>query len=151
MHIVVATPTVTLKLTRTSHWSTNHHLVTTRAASFAVLETRSPGHDSSSRSRRRIDRFQVADSGDDGLPLLLAIDRVGRTTRQDSFANDDNGNGEHRTADDDSESEIDEPFAVALAVWRGAQAPAYCPVDYRSWCGLGASPPVRVDLRNSSP
>jgi hypothetical protein len=91
--------------------------VAVRSATFAALETRSPGHDSSSRSRRRIDRFQVADSGDDGLPLLLAIDRVGRTTQQDSFANDDSGNGECRAADDDSASEIDEPLGVAFAIW----------------------------------
>ena len=96
--------------------------VAARATSFAVLETRSPGHDSSSRSRRTIHRYQVAESGGDDLPLLLAIDRVGRSPRQDSFVNDDSGNGEHRADDDDSESEIDEPLAVALAVRRGARS-----------------------------
>ena len=91
--------------------------VARRSASFAVLETRSPGHDSSSRSRRRIDRFQGAESGGNDLHLLLAIDRVGRTTRQNSFVNDDSRNGEHRADDEDSESEVDEPLAVALVVW----------------------------------
>ena len=64
----------------------------------------------------------MAESGGDDLPLLLAIDRVGRSPRQDSFVNDDSGNGEHRADDDDSESEIDEPLAVALAVRRGARS-----------------------------
>ena len=96
--------------------------VAARSTSFAVLETRSPGHDSSSRSRRTIHRYQVAESGGDDLPLLLAIDRVGRTTRQDSLANDDSGNSEYRADDDDSEGEIDEPLAMALAVRRGARS-----------------------------
>ena len=122
-----------------------------RSASFAALETRSLWHDSSSRSRRTIHRYQVAESGGDNLPLLLAIDRVGRSPRQDSFVNDDSGNGEHRADDDDSESEIDEPLAVASLYGEERGAPAFCPVDYRSWCGLTASPSVRVDLRNSSP
>jgi hypothetical protein len=37
--------------------------------------------------------------------------------------NDDSRNGEHRADNEDSESEIDEPLAVALAVRRGAQNP----------------------------
>ena len=60
---------------------------------------------------------QMADSGDDGLPLLLAINRVAQTTRRDAFANDDDGNGEYRADADDSESEINEPLGVAFAVW----------------------------------
>jgi hypothetical protein len=35
---------------------------------------------------------------------------------EDSFVSHDSGNGEHRADYDDSESEIDEPLAVALAV-----------------------------------
>ena len=59
----------------------------------------------------------MAESGRDDLPLLLAIDRVGRSPQQDSFVNVDSGNGEHRADDNDSVSEIDEPVAVALVVW----------------------------------
>jgi hypothetical protein len=91
-----------------------------RANSFAAIETRSPGHDSSSRLRRTPHRHQVAGSSDDDLLRLLAIDRVWRSLRQDSFA-DDSGNGEHRADDDVSESEIDEPLVVAFAVRRGAR------------------------------
>lgn len=88
-----------------------------RAANFAALETRSLWHDLSSRSRSRIDRFQVAASGDDDLPLLLANDRVWRSPQQDSFVSDDSGNGEHRADDVDRESEIDESVAAELIVW----------------------------------
>ena len=87
-----------------------------RTANFAALETRSLWHDSSSRSRAKVNRYSVGVSSGDDLHLFLAIDRVGRTTRQVSLANDDNGNGEYR-ADDDSESEINEPLGVAFAVW----------------------------------
>ena len=107
--------------------SANTDAAAARAASFAALETRSLWHDSSSRSRRTIHRYQVAESGGDDLPLLLAIDRVGRSPRQDSFVNDDSGNGEHRADDDDSESEIDEPLAVAFAVQRGARSTCILP------------------------
>jgi uncharacterized delta-60 repeat protein len=87
-----------------------------RAAGFAALETRTLWHDSSSRSRANVNRYSVSVSSGGDLHLLLAIDRVGRTTRQDSLANDDIGNGEYR-ANDDSESEINEPLGVAFAVW----------------------------------
>jgi uncharacterized delta-60 repeat protein len=86
-----------------------------RAARFAALETRSLRNDSSSRSRAEVNRYSVGVSSGDDLHLLLAIDRVGRTTRQDSLSNEDNVNGEYR-ADDDSESEINDPIGVAFAV-----------------------------------
>jgi hypothetical protein len=57
----------------------------------------------------------VAGFGGDDLPQLFAIDRVCRIPRQDSFANDDSVKDEHRADDDDSESEVDEPLAVAVA------------------------------------
>ena len=107
------------------------------SASFAVLETRSLWHDLSTRSRRTIHRYQVAESGGDDLPLLLAIDRVGRSPRQDSFVNDDSGNDEHRADDDDSESEIDEPLLWLRCMVRVAEQLQK------------ASPSVRIDLRNS--
>ena len=62
-----------------------------------------------------IHRYQVAESGGDDLPLLLAIDRVGRSPRQDSFVNVDSSNCDYRADDNDIVSEIDEPVAVALA------------------------------------
>jgi hypothetical protein len=86
-----------------------------RAARFAALETRSLWHDSSSRSRAKFNLYSMGVSSGDDLHLLLAIDRVGRTTRQDSLVNDDNGNGEYR-ADDDCESELNERLGVAFAV-----------------------------------
>ena len=89
--------------------------IAARAASFAQLETRSFGHDLSSRSRTSIHRYLAAQSGDDNLPLLLAIDCVRRSPRQESFLNDESGNGGHRADDDVSESTIDESLAVALA------------------------------------
>ena len=55
------------------------------------------------------------DGGDQrAVPVVVT---TGDAPRQDSFVNDDSGNGEHRADDDDSESEIDEPLAVALVVW----------------------------------
>jgi hypothetical protein len=95
--------------------------VAARLASFAAIETRSIWHDSSTRSRGRIDHYQVAEFIGDDLPLLLAIDRVGRSPRQDSFVSDNTGEGERSADGDDSESEIDEPLAVTLAVRRGAR------------------------------
>jgi hypothetical protein len=78
------------------------------------VATRFHWQGSSLPSRRRFDQYQqVTISGRDDLALLLAIDRVGRSLRQDSFVSDDNGSGEHRADDDDSKSEIDRPLAVA--------------------------------------
>jgi hypothetical protein len=98
-----------------------------RAASFTLLETRPLGHDSSSRSRRTIHRYQVAASDGGDLFQLLAIDRVWRSPRQDSFVNDDSGIREHRADDYFSESVVNEPLAVALAAWQGARSSCTLP------------------------
>jgi hypothetical protein len=90
--------------------------VAARPASFAAIETRSLWHDLNTRSRGRIDQYRVAEFSGDDLPLLLAVDRVGRSPRQDSSVSDDNGNGERSADDDDSENEIDDALAVALAL-----------------------------------
>jgi hypothetical protein len=93
-----------------------------RAASFSAFETRPSAHDSSSRSRRTIHRYQVAESGGGDLLRLLAIDRVWRSPRQDSFVNDDSGIRDHYADDDVSESPINEPLAMALAAWHEARS-----------------------------
>ena len=89
-------------------------------------------------SRERIHRYSRAESGGDGLSLLLAIDRVGQSLRQDSFVSDDNGSGAHRADDDDSESEIDESFAVGSPFSEERGALSLCPIDYRGCCGITA-------------
>lgn len=99
---------VVLIPTKTMSASANTNAAAAQAAGFAVFDTRSLELDSSSRSHSTIHRYQEAESGDDALPLLLAIDRVWRTQRQDSLVNDDNGNGKHRAGDHDFESNIDE-------------------------------------------
>jgi hypothetical protein len=87
---------------------------TVRAISVEVRETRSPWLDSSSRSRGRIHRYHVAEAGDDDLPLLLAIDRVGRSSQQEFLVHGRHEKNEFLADDDDSWSQIDEPLAVAL-------------------------------------
>jgi hypothetical protein len=89
-----------------------------RAASFAVLKTRSVGQDSSSRSRRRINRYHVAESGEDDLPLLLAIDRIGRSAPQEWFVSDDSANNDRHADELESESLIDGPLVPALTIWQ---------------------------------
>jgi hypothetical protein len=69
------------------------------------------------RTHGRIQQFLVADSGDDGL-LLLAIDRVGRSARQEVST------VEYRKGDDDHidaknrRTFIDESLAAELSEWR---------------------------------
>jgi len=81
-----------------------------RAASFAVLETRSPWQDSGSRSRGRINRHRVTESGGDDL-LLLATDRVWRSPRQNVSANADRGRNDQHTGTAALKSFVDEPLA----------------------------------------
>ena len=105
--------------TRTETMSpfTNSNAAAARAISFAALETRSRGHESTSRSRSSLHRFELSEASGHDPSLLLATDRLSPSLRQDSFVNDDCGIGAHRIDDDDSESEIDEPLAVALTEW----------------------------------
>lgn len=64
------------------------------------------------------DRYQVVETANDDLRRLLAIDYVCRFSRHDSLA-DDIAIGEIRFDDNITESDIDEPLAVALAGrWR---------------------------------
>ena len=84
--------------------SANTDAAAAQEASFAALETRSRWRNLSTWSRGRIDQYQVAETDGDDLRLLLAVDRVWRTLRQDSFVSDDSENGEHRADADDSDA-----------------------------------------------
>ena len=64
-------------------------------------------------SRVRVDRYPVGESSGDGLSLLLAIDRLGRHSRQDRFMSDDSSD-EHPINDNYSRSLIDQSLASAL-------------------------------------
>ena len=124
--------------------------VAARSTSFAVLETRSPGHDSSSRSCRTIHRYQVAESGGDDLPLLLAIDRVGRTKRQIRLRMTTAG-----IASIALTTMIARAKSMSRLLWHSLYGeergvPSLTPVDYPGGCGVKASPSVRDYLRNSS-
>jgi hypothetical protein len=77
-----------------------------QAASFAALETRLPRHVSTSRSRGMPRQYQVTESGNNDLLLLLAIDSIQRSSGKDSFVADDSENAKRRVDDDDRGEEV---------------------------------------------
>lgn len=95
---------------------------TTQADGFAVHDTQALWHDSSTWSRGKSNQYQLDRTDGNDLLLLLAIDRVWRFSRQNSFVNEDIGTHEHHADDGDRVNEIDEPLAVALSVRRGERS-----------------------------
>jgi hypothetical protein len=85
-----------------------------RATSIAVTETPADWQVVGSRSRRAFDPSRRAGLGGDDL-LLLALDRLGRTTQQ--MVTSTAKTSERHRDDGSTESLIDEPLAVALATW----------------------------------
>ena len=94
---------------------TDAHVV--REASMMILEAHAARHAPATRPRQRINIFGVAESGDK-LLLALAIDRIGRTSRQEFSVVDDRQSDDHPDNDPDLQSLTDDPLAVALAEWR---------------------------------
>ena len=113
----VSEPVVSL-ITESTSVPAKAGATTVRAASFEVLETRLLWLNSSSLSRGRIHRYHVAEAVDNDLPLLLAINRARRSSRQEFLVHGRNEKNEYRADDDDSWSQIDEPLAVALIEWQ---------------------------------
>jgi hypothetical protein len=70
------------------------------SASSAELKNQSIGHDPGTRLNGTDDRHAVTKAGVDPLLLLLAIDSVGHSLRQDSFGNDFGKSDEYRVNDD---------------------------------------------------
>ena len=94
-------------------------LAAARAAGFALLDHPSRWQDSGSRSRGRIQRFGLAESGSEDL-LLLAIDRVEHASPQDVAAVDYREMDDLYAHDWESQWLIDESPTIALAEWRSA-------------------------------
>jgi hypothetical protein len=79
-------------------------------ARFAAFETRSVWQGLGLPSHAKVDRYQAGESGD-VLSLLLGIDRVRRSRRQDWLAIDDSGSDEHEINDFHNGSLIDQLLA----------------------------------------
>jgi hypothetical protein len=97
--------------------SSDAELADITASRFAVIDTQSTRHDSLSRRLKRTETSFVAGSALNDLLLLLATDRVGRTSQQVEFAADD-ARSVGRWAELGSGDLRDELVAEALAAWR---------------------------------
>ncbi len=89
-----------------------------RLAIFSAFDDRATRRTSASGPQERIDTFRVAKSAGDKLLLLLAVDRVGRSSRQDFSVFADRENEDQAEDDLDSSSLTDEALAIALAKWQ---------------------------------
>jgi hypothetical protein len=84
-----------------------------RAAGFALLETRFIWQGASSPSPAKTNHYTVDESGD-GLSLLLAIDRVRRFPQHEGFVSYDCGGDGREIHNDNNPSSIDQLLTSAL-------------------------------------
>ena len=88
-----------------------------RGVGFVVLAARYAQPDSAFQPSERSNTRQVSDSDGDQTLLLLAIDRIGRSTRHDISLFDDRAGEDRPDVGVDSQGLTDEPLAMALAEW----------------------------------
>ena len=83
-----------------------------------MYEARPALHDSGSRPHQRINIFGAAKSVGDNLLLMLASDRLGRSSQRDFSTIDDRERDDPHVDEFDSQCLTNEPLAMALAEWR---------------------------------